>query len=65
MWNLQQRHLTPAPPDRLRRRSRAGTICQKWRENENSLASPAAAPEPIRWTASSCHCLAFGSCGLR
>ena len=28
---------------------RAGVVCQKWRDNVNSLASPAAAAEPNRY----------------
>ncbi len=29
-------------------RSKTGAVCQKWHENDMSLASPAAAAEPFR-----------------
>jgi hypothetical protein len=32
-------------------RSKTASACQKWRENEKSLASPAAAAESFRWVA--------------
>jgi len=50
MSEFQQRHLTPAPPDRLRRGDAAAIWQKKW-FSELVVLFKSAAGEPYRWLA--------------